>query len=45
MALTQWSIPAYRPLPPNDPSVLPLCRSRIQTRLFVPSATYRYFCS
>src|SRR5579883_1557707 len=44
MALIQWSWPAYLPLPPNEPSVLPLLRSRIQTTLLVPSATYIYFC-
>src|SRR5579872_5680487 len=44
MALIQWNCPAYLPLPPNEPSVLPLLRSRIQTRLLVPSATYIYFC-
>src|SRR5882762_6737497 len=44
-ALIQWSWPAYFPLLPNDPSVFPLLRSRIQTWLFVPSATYKYFCS
>src|SRR5580700_3572315 len=35
--------PAYLPLLPNDPSVLPLLRSRIHTWSFVPSATYINF--
>src|SRR6202043_1362057 len=45
IALIQWNWPAYLPLLPNDPRVLPLLRSRIQTWLLVPSATYIYFCS
>src|ERR1700730_15975972 len=45
IALIQWNCPAYLPFPPNEPSVFPLLRSRIQTRLLVPSATYIYFCS
>src|ERR1700719_2588559 len=44
MALIQWNCPAYLPLPPNEPTVLPLLRSRIQTRLLVPSATNINFC-
>src|SRR6516164_9556536 len=44
IALIQWNWPEYLPLLPNDPSVLPVVRSRIHTLLLVPSATYIYFC-
>src|SRR5665213_1350254 len=45
IALIQWNCPAYLPLRPKLPSVLPVAWSRIHTTLFVPSATYIYFCS
>src|SRR5437879_13103720 len=44
MAVIPWNWPAYLPWPPNEPSVLPVLRSRIQTISLVPSATNIYFC-